>query len=375
MADTSFGLSMAADFDLLGGTVDGMDIDKMSKEDFSEFMDAATMALNGAVNMILGELSLPTTDSAALLDQGAQIGEWEQATELTRGRRRKTGGTDGVGFPVYKYLMRSGWTRDYLAKVSNIELFRHFRKVSDGYLTGNWKNAIRAIFQNTEVEWSDEMFAEDGTLKIKTLLNNDGYISPTWGQNEFDGTEVNHIALGTGTLDEADLSTLADRLRAHGLGVSEASGGMGGRIEVWINSDERADVEGHTNFIAPNDSVIVNINKIYAAGIETDNYVGYNTAARVHIREVDYIPADYQLAFVTNSQPDSSQFAARANGFAPLRRRVPAQANLRGIRRIQESRYPLQDTFWEDWYGFGVRVRQTAVCGKIAASYSVPTIS
>lgn len=375
MADTTFGLHMTADLELLGGTVDSMDVTKLSREQLVEYMDAATKAQNGAINLILGELSLPTVARGALLDQAPAIDEWEKSTELNRGRREKAGGLTGVGFPLTKFSKRTGWSRDFLAKADNFQIMRTFRKIMDAHMSTNWKEALRAIFNNTAWTWTHEMFPEDGTLTVHPLLNADGYISPQFGSNVFAGSEDHYMALGTGTLDETDLENMAGKLRDHGLGVSVASGGMGGRVEVWINSAQRADVEGHTNFVAPNDPIVVAADYEYAAGIGIDNYVGYNKSARVFIREVDYIPSGYVLAIATNSQPDASQFAARVNGFAPLRRRVPTQAELRGIRRIDESRYPLQDAFWEDWFGFGVALRYSAVVGKIAASYTVPTIS
>lgn len=378
MADLTYGLSLSADYELLGGTVDGMDVEKLSRAELAEFMDAATEAQNRAVNLIMGELALPTLSRGALLDQAPDIGEWPKATELDRGRRRKTVGLDAVGFPVNKYgPMRAGWTRDYLKKATNFELIRTFQKIMDGHMEANWKEALRAIFQNAEWTWSHDMFPEDGSLKVKPLLNADGYVSPDWSSNSFDGTETHYLTGGTsGTLDEADLETIASTLRKHGYGIASASGGMGGRIEVWLNSLEVTDAKAHTNFVSANDPVVIDANKAYAGGISQDTYVGYNSAARVFIREVEYIPTDYVLGFATNSQPNAPDTVARVNGFAPLRRRVPAMASLRGIQRVNESKYPLQESFWEDWFGFGVGARNTAVVMHLTeGAYAVPTIS
>lgn len=377
MADSTFGGYIAADYELLGGTVDGMDVEDLSREELVEFMDARMAARNAAVNLILGELSLPTRARGSLLDQAAAISDWPKGTELSRGYRQKTSGLDAVGFPVYKFgPMRSGWSRDYLKKASNFEILRTFDNIMAAHLNTNWKEAFRALFQDTEVTWSHDMFPEDGSLKVKTLLNNDGYTSPEWMQNTFDGTENHYVDLGAGTLDEPDLEQLAALLRDHGFGVSPASGGRGGRIEHWINSAEQADVEAHTNFVAANDQIVIDINKEYAAGIDQDIYIGYNKASRGFIRVVDYVPADYCLTFVTNSQPNAGQQRARVNGFAPLRRRVPTTSSMVGIQRIDETQYPLVEAFWEDWFGFGVGERRTAAVGHLSgAGYSVPTIS
>jgi hypothetical protein len=373
MADARYGGYLAADMELLGGTVDGMDVEKLSQEQLADHLDQRTMARNQAINLILGGLSLPTTARGALLGQETAMPDWEPGTELSRGSRVKTTGIDAVGFPVTKFLVRSGWTRDYLAKATNREIIRHVESIMQAHMATNWKHALRAIFNNVEWTWTHDMFPEDGSLKVKPLLNADGYIAPEWMSHSFTGSENHYLALGAGTLDEPDLQSMADELRKHGYGVSQASGGMGGRIEVWINSAEVADVQAHTNFVASNDPIVVDLNKI-AVDLDQDKYIGYNSAARCFIRQVDYIPANYALAFATNSQANAGQQMMRVNSFAPLRRRIPTTAALQGIQRITESHYPLQETFWEDWFGFGVGMRTTAIVGLLAGAYSVPTI-
>jgi hypothetical protein len=342
MADSRFGGYLSADYELLGGTVDGMDVEKLSQADLATFLDARITARNGAINLMLGELSLPTMARGSLLGQESAMPDWSAGTELSRGARQKTSGLDAVGFPVTKFgPVRSGWTRDYLAKATNREIVRHMDSVMASHMATNWKQAMRALFQNAEWTWTHDMFPEDGSLKIKPLLNADGYVSPEWMSQTFDGTEDHYLALGAGTLDEADLVTMTAALRKHGYGVSGANGGMGGRIEVWINSAERADVIAHTGFIASNDPIITDINKI-AVGMDQDVYIGYNSSARCFIREVEYVPADYAVAFMTDSVP-SGQGASRVNSFAPLRRRVPTTGSLQGIQRVQETQFPLQE--------------------------------
>jgi len=375
MADARYGGYQAADFELLGGVVDGMDIEDLSQEQLADFLDARIAARNAAVNLILGELSMPTTSVGALLGQESAMPDWSAGTELSRGARQKTAGLDAVGFPVTKFgPVRSGWTRDYIAKATNREIVRHMDSVMASHMATNWKEAMKAIFQNTTWTWTHDMFPEDGALKVKPLLNADGYVSPEWMSNTFDGTEDHYLALGAGTLDEADLLQMSSELRKHGYGVSAANAGMGGRLELWVNSAQTADVQAHTNFVPSNDPIVIDMNKI-AVSLDQDTYVGYNSSARCFIREVEYVPAGYTMMFMTNSDPGASQAASRVNGFAPLRRRVPTTAALQGIQRITESQYPLQETFWEDWFGFGCGMRGTAIVGQLAGSYTVPTIS
>jgi hypothetical protein len=373
MADARYGGYLSADFELLGGVVDGMDIEDLSQDELATFLDARMMARNAAVNLILGEISLPTTARGALLGQESAMPDWSPGTELSRGQRVKTSGLDAVGFPVTKFgPVRSGWTRDYVAKATNREIVRHMDSVMQAHMQTNWKEALRAIFNNVEWTWTHDMFPEDGSLKVKPLLNADGYVSPEWMSYSFDGTENHYLALGAGTLDEADLQTMADELRKHGYGVSAAAGGMGGRLEIWINSAQVANVQAHTNFVASNDPIVVDMNKI-AVALDQDTHLGYNSAARCYIRQVDYIPAGYCMMFATNSDANGQQIS-RVNSFAPLRRRIPTTASLQGIQRINESQYPLQESFWEDWFGFGAYARGSAIVGQLAGSYTIPTI-
>lgn len=373
MADQTYGGYLSADMELLGGTVDGMDIEDLSQDELATFLDMRMTARNNAVNLILGEISLPTTARGALLGQESAMPDWSPGTELSRGQRVKTSGLDAVGFPVTKFgPVRSGWTRDYVAKATNREIVRHMDSVMQSHMQTNWKEALRAIFNNVEWTWTHDMFPEDGSLKVKTLLNADGYVSPEWMSNSFDGTEDHYLALGAGTLDEADLQTMADELRKHGYGVASAAGGMGGRLEIWINAAEVADVQAHTSFVAANDPIVVDMNKI-AVALDQDTHIGYNSAARCYIRQVDYIPAGYCMMFATNSDANGQQIA-RVNSFAPLRRRVPVTPSLQGIQRINESQYPIQESFWEDWFGFGTYARGSAIVGQLDSAYAVPTI-
>ena len=104
MANTSFGLHLAAD--LIGGTVQGMDVDKLSREKLFEMIEMRRKARNKAISMIMGQLSLPTQDKGDLIGQQPSVGDWEKATELSRKKRERTAGLTGVGFPVYKTVKR-----------------------------------------------------------------------------------------------------------------------------------------------------------------------------------------------------------------------------------------------------------------------------
>jgi hypothetical protein len=240
-----------------------------------------------------------------------------------------------------------------------------------GHMQANYNEAMRALFRNTDITWTDDLFKEDGSITVKPLVNGDGsFTPPEWRGNTFTGSHTHFVTTGGATLDEADLVALADHLREHGYGVDPSVGGFGGQIVVWINNAQVSDVQGHTNFVAANDPIVVNINKIYAGGVNQDRYLGYNSAARVWLREVPYVPASYYIGMVTTETGDSPQ-----NGFAPLRRRIPTTAALQGIRRFEGTDYPLQESWWQDFFGFGVYNRISAVVGKVTAgAYDIPTI-
>jgi hypothetical protein len=368
MADTSYGIHLSPD--LLGGTVQGMDIEKLSRERIREMIDARQEARNAATDLILGGLAITTTDRAALIGQHNEIGEWEDATETGRPRRRKVSGLTGVGYPIYKYEMRSGWSYDYLAKATNMELLNTFEEIMSGHLMGLYKGALRALFSNTAYTWSDTLFQEDGDLAVKPLVGNDAdYTPPPWQGNSFDGTHDHHMANGT-PFDEADLTLLATEIREHGFGEARSIGGYGGHIEVWIPTNLKSTVIAFTNHIKANDQMVSDINKIWAK-VDGDRYLGWNSASKVWIREVPWLPDNYYIGFASTVEKPGQR-----NAFAPLRRRVPKEAALRGIHRFDDREFPLKDSYWVDFYGFGCYNRISAAVGFVdAGAYAVPDIT
>ena len=368
MADTSYGIHLSPD--LLGGTVQGMDIEKLSRERIREMLDARQAARNAAVDLILGGLAVTTTNRAALIGQHNEVGEWENATETGRPRRRRVAGLTGVGFPIYKYEMRSGWSYDFLAKAKNIELLTTFEEIMGGHLMGLYKGALRALFGNTAYDWADTLFPEDGTLKVMPLVGADSdFTPPPWQGNTFLGTHDHHIANGA-TFDEADMTTACEHVREHGYAESRSIGGFGGHMEIWVASNMKATVIAFTNHIAANDTMVYNINKIWAH-IDGDRYEGYNKASKCWVRVVPWLPDSYYLAFASTVEAPGQR-----NAFAPLRRRVPDVAALRGIKRFDDKEFPLQDSYWVDFFGFGCYDRISAVAGFLHSStYAVPDIT
>lgn len=368
MPDLTFGLQLAGD-QIAGKTVQGMDVDKLSTEQLRDTIQARLDARNRFLTIIGGELWRTTTQGGSLIGQEAATGEWKIATEQTRGMRRRTEGLTAVGFPLHKYEIRSGWSRDYLAVATNTDILR----VTDTFLAGHWetqyKEALRALFTNTNSTWSDPLFQADGTRAVKPLVANLGdYIPPEWQGNTFAASHTHYLATGDGNMDEADFLTAANHLREHGFGVSTSVSGLGGRLVVWIAAAKEAEVRAHTNFVAANDPIVIDANKEFAAVGDQDQYIGYNTSARCWIRVVPWMPTASYLMFATNAGGENP-----SNDFAPLARRIPPVAGLQGVRLIEETRYPLEDAFWEDWVGYGVYNRISAICGTVGASYVIPT--
>lgn len=371
MADTTYGLHTAADLIAGSTTIEGMDVEKLSRDEVREFMDARTAARNRAIAVLMGQLSQPTQSRGGLIGQETGTGEWPVATEQSRGERRKIGGLTAVGFPISKFLRRSGWTKDYLAKATNLDLLVFLESVMQGHMETNYKMALRALFNDTAWDWTDTLFPEDGTIRVMPLVNgNSDFTPPDWVGNTFDGTHTHYLDTGDSTYAEDDMVAGAATIREHGYGVSTAVGGFGGVIVVWINSAQEAAVRGHTNFLEANDPVIIDANKTFAAGIDRDQYIGYNTAARAYIRVVPWVPSGYVVYFATTTLGDNA-----VNRWAPLRRRIPSVEALQGIRRYDETKYPLEEAFWQDFFGFGVGNRISAAVQKVAASYTVPVIS
>lgn len=368
MADTTYGLHTTAD--LMATTVNGMDVSKLSREEIRNMIDARLAVRNAAIGFMMGQLSQPTQARGMLIGQHSATGEWDHATEQTRGERRKVSGLTAAGFPIFKFHRRSGWTREYLAKASPVDLLIFFEDLMQGHMATNYGNALRALFNPTAYDWTDALFPEDGTIKVVPLVTSGGgFTPPPWQGNEFDDTHEHFMATGDGNFTQTNLVNLVTNVREHGYGVSTGVGGFGGRIVVWVSTDEEDNVRAHTDFVAANDPIVIDANKEFAAGIDSDQYIGYNKTARCFIRVMPFMPSGYVLAFATTTLGDGA-----VNRWAPLRRRIPTTPALQGIQRIQESKYPLVESFWEDYFGYGVANRISAAVMKLAASYTAPTI-
>lgn len=367
---TTYGLITSADL-LNAGTVEGMDVTKLNHKQLREALDARLDARNNAIEQIMSALATPTKERGDLVGQHAEIGEWPKATETDRGRRRRTSGLEAVGFPITKFgPMRTGWTHDFLQKNPNIEIVAQFDEIMSGHLTTNYKEALRALFNNAKFDWSDSLFPEDGTIKVMPLVANEGdYVPPEFQGTTFASSHTHYMNCGDTTLAEDDLARLTGTIREHGYGVDPSVGGFGGDIVVWANSAEETELRGHTGFVAANDPMVADINKIYAVGLTRDLYIGYNKTARCLIRLVPWVPAGYLLAFAT------STLAIRGeNKFAPLARRTPIQDGLVGIKMFDQKDYPLEEAWFQDFFGFGVRNRISAAVMKKNSSYTVPSI-
>lgn len=369
MANTGVGLIVASD--LIGGTTQGMDIEKLTRDQLLVTIDARLKARNAAIHQIMGQLAQPTRSRGALIGQQTSTGEWPKSTELDRGRRVRSAGLTGVGFPIYKFERRTAWTWEYLIKATNTELMIAFEDIMAGHMEANYKDALRALFNNAAYDWSDALFAEDGTLKVMPLVvANSDFTPPDFMGATFAGTHTHYLNCGDTTLAQDDLAAAATHIREHGYGLDESVGGFGGEIVFWINSAEQAAVEGHAAYVAANDPKVANINKIYTLGINGDAYIGYNTAVKAYFRVVPWVPANYVLGFATSTLALNG-----VNKHAPLARRVATTPGLVGIQRFQEKQFPLEDAFWTDFFGYGVANRISAVVLKKAASYTIPTIS
>lgn len=372
MADNTFGTHMVSDL-LLAGTVNGMDIDKLSQDQLYQAIEERRKVRNQAINFIMGPLSIPTQERGDLIGQQEAIAEWDIATETSREKRVRTAGLTGVGFPIYKFLKRTGWTYDYLARAKNSQIAATFDEIMNAHMLSNYKMALRALFRNTTRDWSDELFAEDGTLKVFPLAHGALYTPPPFSTNTFADTHDHYLALGA-AFAEADLTSMADHLREHGYGVSQMAGGKGGVIVVMIHDDQRATVAGFTNHIDVADMNIAQgpgsttAHVAGASGLDIDTYLGYNSASRCYIRVSDLIPSSYQLGLVVESL---NVYAP--NKFAPLRRRTPKTAALNGIHAFGDESFPLKDAWYQDFFGYGVGNLLTACVNFMHNStYSIP---
>lgn len=337
----------------------------------SEFgLDAIAAAIQARLDYLNGEVANQMT---WLAEQSADTRRvWGTSENFVMkevdeyGFARTQQPTSGVevGFPLRKFSVSTGWTRDYILRATPADLAKKSLGIMAAYQT-MLRNEVRyAVFNNDNYTFTD--FLGDGTdLSVKAFLNADSALIPDSPDGDtFDGATHNHYVGTSGaSLAYTDIDTLIANVVEHG-NMRDVS--------LIINEADVSTLQGltSTKFVALSLAVLVPSanadSTVLRSNVNEDpsnKLVGYWAGYPVYTRS--WVPDNYVVA------------AAVGAGQKPLVHRVEKIASLRGLRMVYEfDANPITSQSWEAYEGFGAWNRAALAVLDTAhqTNYTEPTI-
>lgn len=283
--------------------------------------------------------------------------KFEEATELGRPKKTRFKYVQRA-FPLQHHDLGLGFTQEFIdsSKGSEIESIRV--QVEAAWTSLLLDGALMALFSPTNA-------TDEDSLSIKRLYNNDGEVPPPWKRFTHLGSHQHYLTSGAASFDAVDVAAMEDHLMHHGYGDN------GETLILFMNRAEIAVARTLTGFVpAASASVPVIINgevvgqtRGAPGGLNIQGYLGTFV-----IVEENMIPAGYLLGMATGGR------FAQQN---PVGYRRHENPSVRGLRLVEGNRtnYPIIDSVYDGYAGFGVRHRGAAVVMQLTAgAYAAPTL-
>lgn len=312
---------------------------------------------NRNMSFIVGLFTFPVdraTDKVAIPANA----KFEEATEFGRPQKVRLNYV-GRGYPLTHHDLGFGYTQEFIDSARGSDIASIRLTVENAWNTLLFNQTLRALFTATNAT------DEDGIL-VRRLYNNDGEVPPAWKFTTHAGTHTHYLTSGAASFDGVDLAAMEEHLIHHGYGPSNGS-----TLVLFLNRAEIAVVRTLPGFIPSTNSdrpsiltgpVIGNTGSA-PAGLTVQGYHGLWV-----IVENDDIPPGYMLGIVTGG------LSAGTNIVGYRRHENPSA---RGMRLIEGPRqnYPLYDSTYDGYAGFGIRHRGGAVVMQLTAgAYATPTV-
>jgi hypothetical protein len=267
-----------------------------------------------------------------------------------------------TAYPIRRFGSAFGYDAETFAYMTAGDLDRQVNAKTIGNARTHRRQILRAIFNNLNEVWRDEVPGiMAGDLTIRRLANGDGTTYPAVAGSDVNADDNHYLASGyaaTGiSATNNPLATLAAELREHG-GT--------GPVAAVINPAQRAQIQqGLTNFVdAPIEGITAGADTPTADAVPgvPGDFVGVDGDSGVYVFSWDAIPATY--------------IGARAMATpAPLRRRVHAPDSLRGFKlEAEEDHDPLFKRTYRDRFGYGAGNRLGMAIMQLVATgdYVIP---
>lgn len=314
-------------------------------------------------------LATPTTDRFARSGV-ADAMRGMKGDENARGLSRKQKGGGDVGFPMEKFIYRTGWTLDYAKAATPAD----YARTAKGIATGNRQDVMtelkRAIFLPSNYTFTDELLdpgQDTQDIPVKRLTNADSFPIPAspFGVSFTASSHTHYAGLDfSGATDAqkiAAVDALIDNVAEHYTGAD---------VRLIITSSNVSEISGLSAFTSPTPVFVQPVGS-------TDRTSQTATVSQTDNRLVGYWRGNYQIW--TKPWAIANRFLA-VNYNAPekvLKYRERTSAALRGLRLKSTFEHaPLITEFMEHEFGFGVYGRTAGAALDIEnGSYTAPTIS
>lgn len=291
-------------------------------------------------------------------------GRMQQMSGQARTANVKRTGRWDVGYPLYDYGDSVGMDRIGYAYATAQDLAAQMTTVTTRNINTIRFEILRALLNNTQETITDEI---RGNINVEPLANGDAVKYPPVLGAEDDATENHYIETNYATASISDTNdpvvTAVDELTEH-------FGDPTGNTDVIVLAGRAVarKLKALVEFVDVQDKQV-------QPGQDTATAFGIPVAipgkilgrhnAGAWISEWQWVPANYLIAIHADSP-------------APLKRRVhPSYTGLpQSLTLVKESDlYPIEQSHYENHYGFGVGNRLNGVVIEMGTggSYSVPS--
>lgn len=332
-------------------TLDGQPLNEIWSE-----LQTRLNVFNRNMDFIVGLFTFPVDRATAKVAVPASA-KFEEATEFGRPQKVRLAYVSR-GFPLGHFDLGYGYTQEFIDSARGSDIASIRLTVENAWNTLLFNGVLRALFTATNAT------DEDGIV-ARRLYNADGEVPPTWKFTTHAGSHTHYLTSAGASFDGVDLNAMEEHLVHHGYGPANGS-----TLVLFLNRAEMAVARTLTGFIpaASSDRPAILTGPIVGntgsapAGLTVQGYHGLWV-----IVENDDIPPGYMLGITTGG------LSAGTNIVGYRRHENPS---VRGLRLVEGPRqnYPLYDSTYDGYAGFGVRHRGGAVVMQVTAgAYATPS--
>lgn len=315
-------------------------------------------AHNRNMDDVVGKFAVRSSDADRLAGTSTRR-RMIETDEFGRPPTRKEKPGQTVAFPLRRFQIATGWTRDYFIRASVQEFAQSTLDVMKAHAIDVLTELKKALYLSSNYSFTGEL--DPITRAVKRLVNADSASIPDGPNGEvFDGATHTHYT--------AEASLTAPNLLASINSVVEH--GHGAQVQTYINVANEAAVKalsGFSPYIDRRLTLAADTNEPLARLDPTrvDNRpIGLFGAAEVWVKP--WAIAGYALTCdVSGDAP-------------PLVMREEPDAALQGLQLVLPDiqMHPLNARYWEARFGFGCWNRTNGAVHDFGnASYTDPTIT